>query len=144
MFIHPDFCTCTKYTHSNIYGHDIHSYVDYFSHNIKLRSKLYALVNLWAFWCHLGCSLSLLPYGCWEHPSGYISAQFSSFGSSWENWEEQMELQLDLKAWRVDRICICRARRRTFQGGKNNMNINAKVGIVCMSTVSKEARGKDL
>lgn len=55
-----------------------------------------------------------------------------------------MEPQLDLKPWRVDRICICRVRRRTFQGGKNNMNINARVGIVYMSTVSKEARGKDL
>ena len=42
-----------------------------------------------------------------------------------------MERQVDLKAGRVDRICICRMRRRTFQGGAHGMSIETRVEIVC-------------
>ena len=55
-----------------------------------------------------------------------------------------MELQLDLEARRVDRICVCRARRRTFQVRGNSMSLETGVGIVCVSTIRKETGEKDL
>lgn len=53
-----------------------------------------------------------------------------------------MELQPDLEAWSIDRICVCRT-RRTFQGAANSLRLEARVGMVRSSTVSKE-NGDDL
>ena len=41
-----------------------------------------------------------------------------------------MELQLDLEAWSVDRICVGKARRRTFQSGANSLSLDARVETV--------------
>ena len=49
-----------------------------------------------------------------------------------------MELQPDLEAWSIDRIRVCRTRRRTFQGAANSLSSDARVEIVRTPTVSKE------
>jgi len=41
-----------------------------------------------------------------------------------------VELQPDLEAWSVDRIYVCRARRRTFQSGANSLSLDARVETV--------------
>ena len=41
-----------------------------------------------------------------------------------------MELQPDLEAWSVDRICVGKARRRTFQSGANSLSLDARVETV--------------
>lgn len=55
-----------------------------------------------------------------------------------------MVLQAALEAWRVGRIFMCRMKRRARQGGGISPSLEARAGLVCMSTVSKEAGRKDL
>ena len=55
-----------------------------------------------------------------------------------------MELQPDLEAWSIDRICICRARRRTFQSGANSLSLDARVETVRRMEIIQDLYEKGL